>query len=66
MKSGEEGTVHWMKDNFVRFSFFKIKFGDVSYENFGESGNSGEFGDSGEYSGELVGCHLCPRTDNGI
>ena len=25
-------TVHWMKDNFVRFVFFKIKFRDVCYD----------------------------------
>ena len=25
-------TVHWMKDNFVRFVFFKIKFKDVCYD----------------------------------
>ena len=26
------GTVHWMKDNFVRFFFFKIKLRDVCYD----------------------------------
>ena len=25
-------TVHWMKDNFVRIIFFKIKFKDVCYD----------------------------------
>ena len=29
---GRECTVHWMKDNFVQFFFFKIKFRDVCYD----------------------------------
>ena len=32
LKAGVRGTVHWMKDNFGRFFFFKIKFRDVCYE----------------------------------
>ena len=34
-RTGRGGTVHWMKDNFVRSFFFKIKFKDVSYEKLG-------------------------------
>ena len=29
------GTVHWMKDNFVRFFFFRIKSRVVSHEKLG-------------------------------
>ena len=32
LADGDRVTVHWMKDNFVRILFFKIKFKDVCYD----------------------------------
>ena len=50
------GTVHWMKDNFVRFFFFKIKFGDVCYDKL--KGFKWDFSKKNHH-----GCRILQKSD---